>query len=113
MQCPKCETETLEAFTVEGATVDRCSRCSGVWFDAEELSELLSEEAEHLAKLLKGRTSAQADEKRGLCPRDRSNLMRVFSSIDRSVILDACGECRGIWLDDGEFKKLFAARARK
>ncbi|MEX0803873.1 MAG: zf-TFIIB domain-containing protein [Candidatus Binatia bacterium] len=35
--------------------------------------------------------------------------MRVYSSIDRSVILDACAECRGIWLDGGEFEKLFAA----
>jgi Zn-finger nucleic acid-binding protein len=38
--------------------------------------------------------------------------MRVYSSIDRSVVLDACPECRGIWLDGGEFEKLFAAPRR-
>jgi Zn-finger nucleic acid-binding protein len=36
--------------------------------------------------------------------------LRVYSAIDRSVILDACPECHGIWLDGGEFNKLFAAR---
>ena len=112
MQCPKCETEALKEFDVEGVALDRCPRCAGVWFDAQELTELLSEEAEHVAQLLKGRTNAQADEKRGRCPRDASNLIRVFSSIDRSVVLDACGECRGVWLDGGEFKKLFAARSQ-
>ncbi|HEY7168794.1 MAG TPA: zf-TFIIB domain-containing protein [Candidatus Binatia bacterium] len=113
MQCPKCETETLDPFVVEAVTVDRCSRCAGVWFDTEELSELLREEAEHVAKLLKGKMNVQADEKRGQCPRDQSNLIRVFSSIDRSVILDACGECQGVWLDGGEFKKLFDARLQR
>jgi len=26
------------------------------------------------------------------------------------VTLDACADCHGIWLDAGEFAKLFAAR---
>jgi Zn-finger nucleic acid-binding protein len=37
-------------------------------------------------------------------------LLRVYSAIDKSVIIDACPECHGIWLDGGEFAKLFAAR---
>ena len=109
MNCPKCKTERLAGFTIKGVTVDRCSACGGVWFDAEELSQLLSEEAQHVARLLKGRVNEQADEKKGRCPRDTSQLIRVYSSIDRSVVLDACGECRGVWLDAGEFEKLFAA----
>ena len=110
MNCPKCENAALARFTIEGVTVDRCTACAGVWFDAEELSQLLSEEAQHIAKLLKGRLGEHADGKKGRCPRDASELMRVYSSMDRSVVLDACGECRGVWLDGGEFEKLFAAR---
>jgi Zn-finger nucleic acid-binding protein len=30
--------------------------------------------------------------------------------VNKSVILDACPDCRGIWLDGGEFEKLFAAK---
>jgi uncharacterized protein len=109
MHCPKCKTEALAGVIVEGVTVDRCSACAGVWFDAEELSESLSGEAQHVARLLKSSVSERADGKKGRCPRDDSELMRVYSSIDRSVVLDACGECRGVWLDGGEFEKLFAA----
>jgi Zn-finger nucleic acid-binding protein len=112
MKCSKCKTEPLAAYTIEGVTVDRCAACDGVWFDAEELSQLLSEEARHVAQLLKGSVSTQADGKKAYCPRDASIMMRVYSSIDHSVILDVCGECRGVWLDGGEFDKLFAALRR-
>ena len=109
MNCPKCKIETIACFTLEGVSVDRCSACAGVWFDVEELSQLLSEEAQHITQLLKGGVSEQADGTKGRCPRDDSELMRVYSSIDRSVVLDACGQCRGVWVDGGEFKKLFVA----
>lgn len=112
MNCPKCKTERLAPFTIEGVTVDRCAACAGVWFDATELSQLLSEEARHVAQLLEGSMSEQADGTKADCPRDASKMMRVYSAIDHSVILDVCGECRGVWLDGGEFEKLFAALGR-
>jgi len=112
MNCPKCESAALARFAIDDVTVDRCTACAGVWFDVEELSQLLSEQAQQIAQLLKGRTSEQADGKKGPCPREGSELMRVYSAIDRSVVLDVCGECRGVWLDGGEFDKLFAARRR-
>lgn len=110
MKCPKCETETLVEFKVEAVKVDRCSSCDGIWFDARELGQLLSEDARHVASLSRGGGQAQLDGKRGRCPRDGSELLRVYSAADRSVIVDACGDCRGMWLDGGEFKKLFVAR---
>ncbi|HET8564740.1 MAG TPA: zf-TFIIB domain-containing protein [Candidatus Binatia bacterium] len=110
MKCPKCGTETLNEFSVQGVAVERCSSCSGIWFDARELSQLLAEDARHVASLRRGTVKQQLEGKKGFCPRDDSELLRVYSSMDRSVILDACAECRGIWLDGGEFEKLFAAR---
>ena len=110
MKCPKCNTETLNEFLVQGVTVDRCSSCTGIWFDAQELSELLAEDARHVASLRRGNISDEAGGQKGFCPRDASRLLRVYNAIDRSVILDACAVCRGIWLDGGEFDKLFAAR---
>jgi uncharacterized protein len=110
MKCPKCKTETLSEFAVQGVPVDRCSSCNGIWFDARELSRLLAEDGRHVASLRRENVKDEAGGKKGFCPRDASDLLRVFSTIDRSVILDACPECHGIWLDGGEFKKLFAAR---
>jgi len=110
MNCPKCLTATLAEFKLEGVAVDRCSRCDGIWFDARELSQLLAEDARIVAELRRGSESEFADVKRGRCPRDGADLLRIYSAIDRSVTLDACADCHGIWLDGGEFAKLFAAR---
>jgi Zn-finger nucleic acid-binding protein len=110
MKCPKCKTESLEEVVVEGVAVDRCARCTGIWFDHQELSELLAEDARRVALLRHGREDEYAGGMKGQCPRDDSGLLRVYSCIDRSVILDACAECHGIWLDGGEFEKLFVAR---
>ena len=46
---------------------------------------------------------------RVLKPGGRAGLS-VYSAIEKTVIIDACPDCRGIWLDGGEFAKLFAAR---
>ena len=110
MKCPKCGTGTMKQVSLREVDVERCSSCSGTWFDARELGHLLAEDARYVASLRRGHVMEQIDGKKGLCPRDGSELLRVYSSIDRSVVLDACADCHGIWLDGGEFDKLFAAR---
>jgi len=110
MKCPKCNSETLKQFKVEEVTVDRCSSCDGIWCDAQELGELLAEDAKQVAALRRGSGHEEHGRKKGKCPRDAEELLRVYSAVDKTVILDACPECRGIWLDGGEFEKLFAAR---
>ncbi len=95
---------------MKGVVVERCFSCSGTWFDAYELTQLLAQDAGYVASLRRGSIKEQLAGKKGFCPRDDSELIRVYSSIDRSVILDACAECHGIWLDGGEFDKLFASR---
>lgn len=113
MVCPKCESETLAEFKVETVRVDRCSSCNGIWFDALELSQLLSEDAKQVTSLTQGGSRSPLDGKRGRCPHDGSELLRIFSAVDRSVIVDACADCHGIWLDGGEFEKLFGATAAR
>jgi Zn-finger nucleic acid-binding protein len=110
MKCPKCGTETMQQFLVQAVALERCSSCSGIWFDARELSQLLEQDARQVALLRRGSVNQQLEGKKGFCPRDGSELLRVYSSINRSVIIDACADCRGIWLDGGEFEKLFSAR---
>jgi Zn-finger nucleic acid-binding protein len=110
MKCPKCKSETLVCFKIEDVVVDRCSSCDGIWFDAHELAQLLAEDAKQVSSLRRGGAHEELDGKKGVCPRDAGELLRVYSAIDRTVILDACPDCRGIWLDGGEFEKLFASR---
>lgn len=110
MKCPKCRSETLADFKVEQVSVDRCSACDGIWFDAEELGVLLAEDAKQVASLRRGNLHEELAGKKGACPRDGEELLRVYSAVDKTVILDACPDCGGIWLDGGEFEKLFAAK---
>jgi len=113
MKCPKCATETLAEFELEAVRVVRFSTRCGIWLEAQDLGQgLLSEDAKHVASLGRGGIQAQLDGKRGRCPRDGSQLLRIYSAVASSVIIDACGNCRGMWLDGGEFEKLFVARRR-
>ena len=40
MRCPKCGHEMREE-SLEGVTIDRCSFCEGIFFDAGELDQVL------------------------------------------------------------------------
>jgi Zn-finger nucleic acid-binding protein len=60
--------------------------------------------------LRRGSVRDELSGKKANCPRDSGELLRVYSAIEKTVMIDACPDCRGIWLDGGEFAKLFAAR---
>jgi Zn-finger nucleic acid-binding protein len=113
MQCPKCLSETMVSFTVGDVAIERCSLCDGTWFDEYELSRLLAEEARNVARLRKGAIDPDLDAIKALCPRDGAPLLRMYSAIDKSVVLDACADCHGIWLDGGEFAKLYNAQRQQ
>ncbi len=112
MQCPKCPNSPLVATRVQDIEVDRCQTCGGIWFDNHELIPLLHERIADLAALRGKGTPPGANQKHGQCPRDSAGLIRVSSALGRSVILDTCPECRGIWLDGGEFDTLLKSVAR-
>ena len=106
MKCPKCEDRQLVAATVRGTEVDRCPHCDGIWFDAKELATLLATRPSDLKPLAGGATDAATNARAGRCPRDQSRLMRVCSAHKRTVILETCPTCHGLWLDGGELKEL-------
>ena len=45
MRCPKCG-HTLVEETLEGVSVDRCTFCEGIFFDAGELDQVLLKKEE-------------------------------------------------------------------
>ena len=108
----KMSEQSLVATRVQDIEVDRCQACGGIWFDNHELIPLLHERIADLAALRGKSTPPGVNQKHGQCPRDSSGLIRVSSVLGRSVILDTCPECRGIWLDGGEFDALLGSVAR-
>jgi Zn-finger nucleic acid-binding protein len=110
MTCPKCGGE-LRAVRAASIDVDRCPACGGVWCDDHELQVLLDAPTEALAAL-RGSGGRELDQQAAACPRDGARLTRMFSSRTRAVTVDACPDCRGIWLDGGELERLIAAARR-
>jgi hypothetical protein len=67
---------------------------------------MLTHTSKDLKPLTKGKERADLNKITGHCPVDDSDLMRVFSQQDRSIVLDRCPKCLGVWLDGGELKRL-------
>lgn len=106
MNCPKCETIVLAASRVRDVEVDRCPQCRGIWFDEHELQRLVGLTPSELRTLQSKKTDESLNQKRGQCPRDGEEMLRVYSPRNDSVVIDTCVKCGGIWLDDGELTKV-------
>ena len=39
LECPKC-VHGMDEVTFEGITIDHCTNCVGLWFDADEAQQL-------------------------------------------------------------------------
>ncbi|MGE4132024.1 MAG: zf-TFIIB domain-containing protein [Bdellovibrionales bacterium] len=110
MKCPRCQakTKTLKNHDVE---VEVCLEgCGGIFFDWMELKKM-DESAEadthFLSQLSAGGFKKANLETRMDCPKCQGiTMMRRFWSIKKSVELDECAKCGGIWLDAGELTHL-------
>ena len=110
MNCPRCDTDTVE-LSSNGIKVDVCMEgCSGIWFDPfifKKLDEPHEAEDSFLQKLSEGKI--QNLEKEIDCPRcDKQPMFRRFFSVRKSVEIDECPKCAGVWLDAGELTHIYA-----
>lgn len=107
MDCPKCDAEqALETIRVDEVEVDRCPECEGVWFDPTELGRLLDNDTQKVGAIMSGADTDDHDQRVAECPRDGTRLVRVRSIRNSKVVIDTCTQCRGIWLDGGEFRRI-------
>ena len=115
MQCPACGN-TLTQMTVADVAVDVCAGgCGGIWFDNQEVRKL--DDTEEAA----GETLLDIERDPGVtvdhdaewgCPRcGHPAMTRHFYSPQRSVELDECPKCGGVWLDAGELATIRAQYA--
>jgi Zn-finger nucleic acid-binding protein len=103
MNCPRC-TVALEWKQCKGTGVNCCPECQGLWLDHSALN--MARQAgeadlpEDSGTLHVSKVSAIS------CPNDGAGL-HTFTH--RGVEVDACLECKGLWLDKGEWEKLAKA----
>jgi Zn-finger nucleic acid-binding protein len=112
--CPTCRAEgTLSTRAIGAARLAGCSKCGGVWADAESFKRLCEDRATQTAYLGKG-TVAPAPQKSDPtsdpvvyrpCP-VCADLMNRFNFAGCSgVILDAC-KPHGVWFDVDELRRI-------
>lgn len=93
--CPH-DGHAMGNLAIAGATIDRCERCGGSWFDAKELRRVAGDkEVEKRAT----RIPINAVESAFPCPRCGG---RCVEGHVEEVVVDHCLDCNGVWLDAGE-----------
>jgi uncharacterized protein len=108
MKCPACKGPLLEK-NASGMALDVCyGGCGGIWFDAAELERVSARAATSLHSIWQiKRSNVQLTEPR-LCPRCPEQVLdRKWFSDLQQVEIDQCPKCAGIWLDDGEFTRIY------
>jgi Zn-finger nucleic acid-binding protein len=90
--------------------VDGCDTCGGVWFDVNELSQLVSggRQVVGWAEQLfdPPQVSEQLPSDQALCPTCTVPLYPFQPKRTPDVTLDACPRCKGIWVDDRELEAI-------
>ncbi|MCP3952363.1 MAG: zf-TFIIB domain-containing protein, partial [Desulfobacterales bacterium] len=106
MRCSKCKHYVeLTVKSVKGTNIelDQCPDCKSLWFDRNELPAILKLPAREL------HFPDNAREGRDLCPRCKIPL-HLLCYPQTTVIIDACRQCDGIWLDGNEIRELKTVR---
>src|SRR5213082_1857281 len=104
--CPRCSA-TLTERRFGSEALDGCSECGGLWFDYKELQALTRDPETGLMEVERAFQPSIAGERAGgemKCPKCSEALYAFSFQHTPSVRLDACPQCRGIWVDDGELQ---------
>jgi uncharacterized protein len=113
MKCPACKNPLREK-SAGDLTLDLCyGGCGGIWFDASELERVDARAAATLHTVWQiPADQARANEPR-LCPRCPDLILeRKWFSELKQVEIDQCTHCNGIWLDAGEFTRIYEESKR-
>jgi uncharacterized protein len=107
-KCPKCLGE-METKSIGPVEVDECRQCKGVWFDKDELRQAKDFMDSDL-HWMDFEVWKHADQFKGgasplVCVACEKPMVSVNYG-ETAVLIDYCPSCRGIWLEDQEFKKI-------
>jgi Zn-finger nucleic acid-binding protein len=108
MRCPKCRAD-MEQIDYEGTEIDRCTICSGIWFDAGEIDVLKDKKAATAIDTGDAKTGKRSNTTNSYqCPRCSGAMVRVVDSKQTHIWYETCGSCNGSYLDAGELRDLSA-----
>jgi len=102
LQCPKCK-HGMDEITYEDVTIDRCTNCEGLWFDADEAHQLKSIEGSEVVDAGDPGEGWKWDSRSDICcPRCGSDMLKSADSKQIHIWYEVCKE-HGMFMDAGEF----------
>jgi len=109
-KCFSCQ-EDLDTAVLYDIEVDFCPKCRGIWFEEDELRLAKDKKDEELkwldVDLWKDKRKFKIAKGKKACPDCRLPLYEVNYG-DSKIKVDVCNICKGIWLDQGEFRAIIS-----
>jgi uncharacterized protein len=102
MKCPNCNEE-LETSVFDGIDVEKCAKCGGMWFDAQELDQ--HEDSSFDQDEFKNTMVTNLRDDTRKCPKC-SMTMKRFNYRWEDLELETCEHAHGFWLDKGEEERV-------
>jgi Zn-finger nucleic acid-binding protein len=101
--CPHCDIG-LMILRYKGVEIDFCDQCRGIWLDAGELEQFVTQSDSPLNIKDTGHSSPS----KRVCPRCDAAMCEAYLSISPSeeLSLDRCPKGHGLWFDDRELQRL-------
>jgi Zn-finger nucleic acid-binding protein len=106
MRCPKCRAD-MEQIDYEGTEIDRCTICSGIWFDVGEINVLTDKKAATAIDTGDAKTGKRSNAIHNYqCPRCSGAMVKVVDPKQTHICYETCSSCHGSYLDAGELRDL-------
>jgi Zn-finger nucleic acid-binding protein len=107
--CPRCEV-LMSKMDFLRTTIDICPNCNGCWLDQNEITQLTRSRGDRAVWLKLTDTKPCSL----LCPRCKAKNMQVgrveVATQAKSIEVDECKVCGGLWLDRGELAAVLAKK---
>ncbi len=102
IECSKCG-HGMEEVTYGDVTIDRCTRCGGMWFDTGEAEKLKEKWMGHALDTGKPSEGKKWDSVEDIaCPRCGKDMEKSSDPKQPHIWYEVCDE-HGIFMDAGEF----------
>ncbi len=108
MICPNCKLK-LKKIIFRNTEIDYCPKCLGIWFEEDELRRAKDDKDQELNWLDIDLWQDQAQLAVAITEKQCPFCSQPLYAVDygqSGVRVEVCNNCKGVWLERGEFKKI-------